>query len=102
MSNFVSYWQNCKEIHRHKGFVVLYGEYNHKNENPVGELCVGMYWDNGDDPSFPNSRGKISPLVLEQSLVSGVLKTITQERRNVNLSTYDVEVAAIQFNVDLK
>lgn len=98
----ISYWKNTVTIYRRNDFCVIYGKYNHFNKNASGEECIGMYWDHGDDPSFPNSRGKISPMVLEPSLISGFLNMLYSEAQSKNESTDMIEMYAKKFNATIQ
>lgn len=95
----ISYWKNYKEIYRSGEFVVIFGEYNHLNSKNGSELCIGMYWDHGELPSFPNSRGKISPMVIERTLIEGILNTLAKQRKQHNQSIKSIEDAAKGFDI---
>ena len=55
----ISYWTDVEEIYVDKGLVLIIGRYNHKNENPIGDKCLGVHWGN-----YPQSRGVLSPCVI--------------------------------------
>jgi hypothetical protein len=56
---------------------VILGKYNHKNENPAGEKCLGMYWrDEDGGTGFPNARGQLATIVLNEHFNEGFLQFI--------------------------
>jgi hypothetical protein len=75
--SMVSYWTEVVELYSYDSFTVILGKYNHKNESEDGSFCLGMYWKDADDGiGFPNSRGYLSPIVLDEHFNEGFLQFI--------------------------
>lgn len=93
--DMISYWQNTTEIYANGSFSVIIGEYNHKNQNKLGgEICIGVYWkEDEESASFPNSRGKTSPVVIEKSLNAGFLQAILFQATKNNQNTEELQKA---------
>jgi len=68
----ISYWTEIEEIYNDEGLVLIIGRYNHKNEKPIGDKCLGVHW--GD---YPQSRGVLSPCVIpaatREAILAGLL-----------------------------
>ena len=79
----ISYWTDVKEIYVDEGLVLIIGRYNHKNENPIGDKCLGVHW--GD---YPQSRGVLSPCVIpaetRDAILAGLLhQAVMNKKRDV-------------------
>ena len=64
----ISYWTEVEEIYVDEGLVLIIGRYNHKNQNPIGDKCLGVHW--GD---YPQSRGILSPCVIPAATRDAIL-----------------------------
>lgn len=64
----ISYWSEVEEIYHDGDFVLIIGRYNHKNEQPIGDKCLGVHW--GD---YPQSRGVLSPCVIPSATKNAIL-----------------------------
>ena len=69
----ISYWTDVEQIYVDEGLVLIIGRYNHKNQNPVGDKCLGVHW--GD---YPQSRGVLSPCVIAASTRDAILAGLLQ------------------------
>ena len=96
----ISYWTEITTIYESDSFVVITGKYNHKNEDAEGgDKCIGLYWKNRDGGvGFPNARGYLAPIVLEDKFNEGFLQFILfQAIKDKNLSCIDnIKVAIDQ------
>jgi hypothetical protein len=64
----ISFWTEVKEVYADDGLILIIGRYNHKDENQIGDKCLGIHW--GD---FPQSRGILSPCVVPPSTRDAIL-----------------------------
>lgn len=98
--DMISYWKNAKEIYGNGQFRVIIGEYNHKNFNKNGgELCVGLYWkDEEENSSFPNSRGRTSPMVIDQVFALGFLQMVLFQAAKDGSNLNEITLAIQRFS----
>jgi len=64
----ISYWKQQKQLCVDDGLVLIYGWYDHKNEEGGGNKALGVHW--GD---YPLSRGVLSPCVIPASTRNAIL-----------------------------
>ena len=85
--NIISYWQNPVIAHETKDrdFYVIYGLYNHLNQQDKPSKCLGLHWDD-----YPKSRNVLAPMVVpaevRDSILYGLLKDATDGRNGVDLN----------------
>jgi hypothetical protein len=94
----VSYWTEVEEIYSYDTFVVIRGKYNHKNEKEYGVECLGLYWKSEDEGvGFPNARGYLAPIVLNEHFNEGFLQFILfQAVKEKNYKVIDKVKTAIE------
>ncbi|MDD5456573.1 MAG: hypothetical protein PHV30_06020 [Candidatus Margulisbacteria bacterium] len=79
----VSYWTEVKEVYSHDTFVVISGKYNHKNKNKDDVVRLGLYWKNEEGIGYPNARGYLAPIVLDEHFIEGFLQFILYQSMKV-------------------
>lgn len=90
----ISYWKNWTILYKDDGLSLIWGWYDHKNQEGVGEKALGVYW--GDH--YPQSRGVLSPCVIPPATRSAILSGLLHQAV-LKGQTKQVEdiIAAIKF-----
>ena len=76
----ISYWrgENGGEptvCHREDELTLIYGYYNHKNQQENGDRCLGIHWQ-----KFPQSRGYLAPCVIPTQTALAFLNGLAQAK----------------------
>ena len=95
--SMISYWSDVVQIYASNSFVVILGNYNHKNESEKGSQCLGLFWKSEEGGvGFPNARGHLSPMVLENRFNEGFLQFLLfQAIKDKNTAAIDTIKRAI-------
>lgn len=86
MDKVISYWKEYNIAHydEKKRFYVIYGKYNHLNNEEESRKCLGLHWED-----YPKSRSVLAPMVvtaeIKNSILAGLLKDGLDKKNKVDL-----------------
>ncbi|HBN5549423.1 TPA: hypothetical protein OUB89_000976 [Proteus mirabilis] len=87
MEKIISYWSDYTIAHhdKAKGFLVIYGKYNHLNKENIARKCLGLHWED-----YPYARNVLAPMVvpseIRNSILAGLLKDGLDGKYQIDMS----------------